>query len=1018
MRTYPMELPIVFGSDPALVGMKLWLPIDEGAGSRFNNLIDSQNPGLMTGGSWSGGRPALDGTDDLITLRRVPVTDFTAIIHYTPTGVSGISPVFDQGDILIRQSDDDMLYGATNTLNTDSTDTLTAALTAGQPIAIAVTRSGTTMTIWGFTRSGVATASFTVSGTPLTSNTNIIIGSDSRESFAFVDLVPANLTTEKGILITANDTLEISTGSVSLNSAVVTENWNANQLTVLMWVKLNFAPGDGLTHQLISNNVGGGNGIAAFIFTDGVLYFDVTDKDALLHRFSSSITGWSAGDWHQVVLRLDFKNDEAELYVDGASVDSTPTNPFSGDSIDAIESDTDIGHAAGALQLNGATTLLIEGRSWSNAEITANWNAGAGTPFVVSSDTLALGNYSDGVTSITYHHSGYFVTNTVNAANETAITIDGTSGDNVKDGDDMVLQDATGYSVPVVADGDWSAGGGDVDDGAGALVTDIERVGVALFMDAAYNAVAVDNTVHDITTEDIGFNVSMKVSEDDNGNFIFSKEATSAGYYFRVAGGGVTIFLISDGTDTYHLTGNTDLRDGKWHTCAGVIDKSNAANCELYLDGVIDTASKTGTLGDVGDITSTRILAIGSRASGANKTNAIFRDLLLTYPADIMGAGELGEAGAILALATNPLAVASQPNSEDYWPCTEGTGTTINGAVNNLTLSNAAAWSQEARISHNRMLDIENGGVGGHTPGDAASIISKSSVEVFKDSLSLKVLNGDASQAFDRLTIATVANADYRFFGRFFSPTTLNGASRLVDVDLTAALGITVTQAGLSAGWNDVEFTFEAADTSTTIDLGSSSVTNTEFGYWDDVRVEANLVTQPGCEAADGNSLPTGWSDTGSPAADETQTDDAEQHSGLTSILLNNCDADEGVTQDVTVVVDEYYTFSMWEKNNAQDVNVVLSGAATATIDITGDNTWTKHPYSFKASTTTLTIKVTSGAANQSTWVDDFVLFRNDTAAASTADRLRSFADGKVESVAVWDRAMTFEEVQARKDEI
>ena len=184
--------------------------------------------------------------------------------------------------------------------------------------------------------------------------------------------------------------------------------------------------------------------------------------------------------------------------------------------------------------------------------------------------------------------------------------------------------------------------------------------------------------------------------------------------------------------------------------------------------------------------------------------------------------------------------------------------------------------------------------------------------------------------------------------------------------------------------WGHKKMSFEADQAAIT---GKVRITRAGAGansatvYVDEGEVLEQLVTQPGCEAADGNTLPTGWSDTGSPDADETQTDTADFHSGLSSILLNNCDADEGVTQDVTVVVDQYYTFSFWEKNNSQDINAVLSVAATKTIDATGDNTWTNHRYTFKAATTTLTIKFTSGSANQSSWIDDVTVTRLDTRA-------------------------------------
>ena len=231
-----------------------------------------------------------------------------------------------------------------------------------------------------------------------------------ESEWGFRALSPANLTGENGIHIFPSqpdsDNLRISTGSASLNSDVVAEIWNANQMTILMWVKLNFTPGDGLTHYLLDNRGtdSSTNVIECAIGSTGVLDFTVRDTDSTRHRVSFDMTAWSAGEWHLIVCRIDFKNDEIELYTDGASRDAVPDNALSADSIDAIEVITSIGQrTTQTLHFNGALTYLAESRSWSDAEIAANYDSGAGTPFVVSPDTLALLNTREDATSIAYH---------------------------------------------------------------------------------------------------------------------------------------------------------------------------------------------------------------------------------------------------------------------------------------------------------------------------------------------------------------------------------------------------------------------------------------------------------------------------------------------------------------------------------------------------------------------------------------------------------------------------------------
>lgn len=929
MRTYPMTLPVEFGSDPALAGMKLWLPINEGAGSRFNNLIDSQNPGIMAGGTWSGGKPALDGTDDLITLRRVPIEDFTTIIHYTPTGVSGISTIFDQGDILIRQSGSNVIYGATDTNNTDSTDTLTAALTAGQPIAIAVTRSGDTMTIWGFTKAGVVTDSFTVSGTPLTSNENLIIGSDSRESFVFPALTPANLTAEKAIVINANDRLEIPTGSPSLNS-INSENWNKDQFTILMWLNLNFDAGSGGENYLVSNQgtSNTNNRYYLYISPSGTIVFGAYDKDSTGHTltYSASVAGWLAGEWHQIVCILDFPNDTGGLYTDGALRDNTFDNALSSDSITVIEANTHIGSSsAGDNQLNGSLTFLAESRSWTNQQILDNWNGGAGIPFVVSESTLALGNYSDGETSITYHHTGYFVTNTVNTANETAITISGTSGDNVKDGDDMVLQDATGYSVPVVAKGDWGAGGGDVDDGAGNVVSGIEEVGVfAQLNGSSHSFVVSDATFPDTGltgAQDLTIYVWIKPGDISTPDvqILVSKwdwQSNDRMYELIQNYNELRFDISSDGFNhSFKVTTMVNLVVGEWAHVAVAYDAS-AGTADFYKDGIF-IEQGSGMFNTIADKPAD--FNIGVSEGGAFYCGSLGPVHLFS---DIRTAAE------ILFDATNPGAdLSAEGNLVCGYTFRDATGVTqidnvtgdasgdLNLVGGDTTNFGTHTRTQEAHISRNLIIDIEDGGIGGYTIVGTPTLVDKEG-DTDSDSLSLHIVSAADD---DGVAITIQASNGEKFYLAQRHKVTAGS----FEVNVTNGGGGIET--GIAdADWTALELIISATDTLTFQWLGE--------GAGDDFNISKASILQ--CVAGD------------------------------------------------SLEADKYYTL-------VYNVDTTTTGAA-----------W-------------------SGLGSDAVDVKSGDLYvRDDTADASTADRLRSFADGKVESVAVWDRAMTFEEVQQRKDEI
>jgi len=531
----------------------------------------------------------------------------------------------------------------------------------------------------------------------------------------------------------------------------------------------------------------------------------------------------------------------------------------------------------------------------------------------------------------------------------------------------------------------------------GGYVQDIEKVGVSIDCAETYSAVAANNTIHAVTTEDICVSTwIMKVSAPTGRDYILSKQLGTGNFtgwaFFVETTTGAIEFLTDSGVPGASYTaGTTNVCDGKWHHVVAVIDRDTVANCKIYVDGVDDTAS-SGV--DVNSVANTAIMNLSVHPSHLEGS---LSDLKLYY-----AAGAVWSAAEILYQATHPHDVsASAGTITDNWLLDEGSGLTLNGKVNNLTLSNVAAWTQEAFVSKNLMLDTENGGIGGWTVGDAATAISKSTTQIKKDTQSLKVLNGDATQAFARQTITTVANADYWFHGWFFAPTTANGASQLVDVDANAALGITVTQAGLSAGWNEIEFSFAADDTSTTIDLGSGSVTNAEFGYWDSVELRENLIVNGGMEGvyddesgggAGTINVAPGWNNSGC-ETDGTDTLDKEAtivHSGSASQKIDVDGSAEGIITESapSLVVGKSYTLScyMYVTSGEGRLQVFSSGGANKTVSSTV-SAWTKLELTFTATTTSHNIFIRSLVGAATLYIDNISLIQVDEAAASTADK-------------------------------
>lgn len=807
-------------------------------------------------------------------------------------------------------------------------------------------------------------------------------GFGGGSSTIFVPQTATDMTDDQTILITSRraNNLQYSVGSPSLNSTKIAENWNGVQMTIGVWIEsLNFTPGDGLTHYILDNQGTGAttDRIELYIDTAGLLIFDLHDSDGTQHRVQFDATSWTAGSDHQIFARFDLNNNEIELYTDGVSRDAMPDNALSSDTIDAIESTTQLGaDTSQANQLNGSMNIIVENRSWSDAEVTADYDSGAGTPRIVTEDTILMDTFADSTTGIRYVHSGKTVSAISNGATESSLTTAAGADGSFADNDRVVVQDAAGFSVEGFVDGIPTDTNVDVDDGAGALVADVEKVGVALDFDGSEN-VAVSAQI----VAAYPFSVAAWIRSDGDGIILSLLDVSDNDVYYEMEVSSGVLAQVARNTMPQVNTGTINVQDGRRHHVAAIF--TDATTRIIYVDGVAD-GTDADNVAYAGGLVDHALIGLLRTVSPTGFFDGVVFEVQV-YSITLTAAD-------VLWLATNP----NPTEAEIISNTTVAAGETelyhnyrnqdlldLTSNNNDGTHSGTASFTTSAFISKNIFPDgnMENGGIGGWTAGDAATTISKSAVEIFKDTASLKVLNGDGTQGFARQTITTVTGADYRFFGRFFAPTTANGASQLVDVDATAALGVTVTQAGLSAGWNTVEFAFEAADTSTTIDLGSGSVTNTEFGYWDDVRVEVNMIQNPGMEG--GADPPASWTQ----EASATVTSDATPHSGTNALKVVAGAANVGASQAVTLVSGKYYTVSVWAQATAGDT-------AEMTID-TGDTTeisagtvtatsMTKIQATFLSTGTSGVVYLRGVANGDIVFFDDAVMTQLDEADASS----------------------------------
>ena len=569
------------------------------------------------------------------------------------------------------------------------------------------------------------------------------------------------------------------------------------------------------------------------------------------------------------------------------------------------------------------------------------------------------------------------VTAIVAGGTEATLTTTSETDEAFEDGEQVVVSDRLGRFKEGYIDGAPTDTQALVDDGAGAAVSGIDDIGVMAdldYTDPQYLTRADDVLLDIGNAEDYSVSIWFERRRQTATEVLMAKTSdqdgtafgTTAGWVLYIDVSGVLHFAVNDGVDAYIINGTTPIPEGEMHNVVATFDESDANGCLIYLDGYDDTLSKTGTIGNIGDCSNALVFSIGAESDGGVPYDgyiagaAVWSDSVLTGAnAFTIATTPLTEPTGTpdcwwtfydLAAATTVDDEATEANSFDL---TLVGGTTTNfGTHSRVTKANLTA----NLLGFDQLTD--NYGIGGWSAGDAASQIKRDKQRKKFGGSSLRVGNTDGTQAFARATVTTIANIEYHFHGWFFAPVTPNGASQLVDVDATAALGITVTQAAATTGgaWYEIEFDFEAADTSTTIDLGSGSATTTEYGYWDSVQLYKNYVDTGGFES---NYAGSDWALTGVPTS-EDEADTAED-TGTFCYSINSQDpTTKYIRQTVTVVSGIDYTFTGRVKCGTADKAVVtLTGAGTATLDNGADTTnWVTVRSRFTTATTSLVITI------------------------------------------------------------
>lgn len=156
---------------------------------------------------------------------------------------------------------------------------------------------------------------------------------------------------------------------------------------------------------------------------------------------------------------------------------------------------------------------------------------------------------------------------------------------------------------------------------------------------------------------------------------VFSKYncCGGTGWHFSINSSDYLTFYLSDGTDSYSVTGGTQLTKGggNWVHVAAVFDADDANGVKIYLNGVNDTNSTSGTFANVGNINSTDTFQLNNRFYSQNVSvdDVKIYNYARTQQQiieDMNGRGELSGNGAVTPVVYLPLDGGAGSGPSDY----------------------------------------------------------------------------------------------------------------------------------------------------------------------------------------------------------------------------------------------------------------------------------------------------------------------------------------------------------------
>src|SRR3990167_8735704 len=158
----------------------------------------------------------------------------------------------------------------------------------------------------------------------------------------------------------------------------------------------------------------------------------------------------------------------------------------------------------------------------------------------------------------------------------------------------------------------------------GPVVT-LGRLGQAVDFDGSNDYVSVaDNATLDFDdTADLSISGWFYRDNFESDDTIIAKSngqlGTDTGYLVYIDDATDKLVLkVGDGTDLYTVTSTSTFTATGWNHFTVVWDQDSADNTEIYIDGAADGGTDSGTIGNIGDLSSALVLAIGAESDAGN----------------------------------------------------------------------------------------------------------------------------------------------------------------------------------------------------------------------------------------------------------------------------------------------------------------------------------------------------------------------------------------------------------------